>query len=70
MLSSNYPTITKTELAKRLGVSRALLYYRHKQPAIDEEVKRQIESVMSDHPAYGHKRIAMSLKLNKKGSLG
>ena len=66
MLNTNYQTITKTQLAKKLGISRALLYYQHKQPAIDEEVKRQIESVMSDHPSYGHKRIALALKLNKK----
>jgi putative transposase len=61
-----HPKITKTELAKKLGVSRQSLYYRHKRPAIDEEVRRQIEAVMSDHPAYGHKRIAFELKLNKK----
>jgi putative transposase len=65
-MSNNEQPLTKTELAKRLGVSRASLYYKHKQPAIDEEVKRQIESVLADHPSYGHKRIALALKLNKK----
>lgn len=59
-------TITKTALAKKLGVSRSSLYYHHKRPAIDEEVRRQIESVLVDHPAYGHKRIALELRLNKK----
>lgn len=59
-------TITKTALAKKLGVSRSSLYYRHKRPAIDEEVKHQIESVLVDNPSYGHKRIAIELKLNKK----
>lgn len=58
--------LTKTELAKKIGVSRSSLYYRHKRPVIDEEVKTQIESVLTNHPAYGHKRIAMKLKLNKK----
>lgn len=58
--------LTKTALAHKLGVSRASLYYKHKQPAIDEEVKKQIESVLTDHPSYGHKRIAPELKLNKK----
>lgn len=58
--------VNKTELAKQLGISRSMLYYRPKRPAIDEEVRRQIESVLSDHPAYGHKRIALALKLNKK----
>ena len=58
--------ITKTALAKGLGISRQSLYYQKKQPLLDEEVKRQIEAVLSDHPAYGHKRIALELKLNKK----
>lgn len=58
--------VNKTELAKELGISRSSLYYQPKRPEIDEEVRRQIESVLSDHPAYGHKRIALSLKLNRK----
>jgi transposase InsO family protein len=58
--------ISKLDLAKSLGLSISSLYYQPKRPAIDTEVKLQIESVMADHPAYGHKRIAISLKLNKK----
>jgi len=58
--------LSKTALAEKLGISRSSLYYRHKRPIIDAEVKTQIESVLTDHPAYGHKRIAMELKLNKK----
>lgn len=58
--------VNKTELAKESGISRSSLYYQPKRPAVDEEVRRQIESVLSDHPAYGHKRIALTLKLNKK----
>jgi len=38
------------------------LYYQPKRAGIDEEVKRQIESVLADHPAYGHKRIALQVK--------
>ena len=58
--------ISKTQIAKRLGISRGMLYYQHKRPLIDEEVKRQIETVLTEHKAYGHKRIAPELKLNKK----
>ena len=58
--------ITKTALAKTLGISRQSLYYQKQQPLLDEEVKRQIEAVLSENPAYGHKRIALALKLNKK----
>ena len=34
--------ITKTELAKKLGIARSLLYYHHKRPALDLEIKAQI----------------------------
>lgn len=49
-----------------MGISRSSLYYRYKKPLIDEEVRRQIEAVLADNPAYGHRRIALALKLNKK----
>jgi len=58
--------VSKSQLARDLGVSRASLYYHPKRPLIDEEVKKQIESVQVDHPDYGHKRIAIHLRLNKK----
>lgn len=58
--------LTKTALAQQLGVSRASLYYHPKRPALDEEVKAHIEAVLVDNPDYGHKRIALELKLNKK----
>lgn len=57
---------TKTALARKLGVSRGMFYYRHKQPAIDENLKIEIGKVLVHHPAYGHKRIALELSLNKK----
>lgn len=66
MENVNFKALTKKELAEKLGVSRSSLYYHHKRPLIDEEVKRQIESVLTDHPSYGHKRIALELKFNKK----
>lgn len=58
--------LNKKELAKKLGISRSSLYYKAKRPIIDDEVKTQIESVWVDNPAYGHKRLALALKLNKK----
>jgi putative transposase len=60
------PKTNKSELARSMGISRAMLYYKHKRPAIDDEVRKQIDVVLTDHPAYGHKRIALELKLNKK----
>lgn len=58
--------ITKTELAKKLGVSRASLYYKPKKPPFDEEDKNKIVSVMAQHPAYGARRVAWALGMNRK----
>src|SRR3990172_879114 len=51
------PPKNKTELAGRLGVSRSALYYEPILPAKDLMLKAAIEKVMSDHKAYGHRRI-------------
>ena len=58
--------MSKTALAKKLGVSRSSLYYKPKKPPHDRELKKQIEAVMKEHPAYGHRRIAIALALNRK----
>lgn len=58
--------LTKKELAKRLGVSVSSLYYIRKREPVDLEIKNQIEAVLAENPAYGHKRIALALRLNKK----
>lgn len=56
----------KSKLARELGISRSLIYYQHKRPIIDEEIKTLIEGVLEVHKDYGHKRIAWELKLNHK----
>lgn len=56
----------KTRLAKKLNISRGMLYYQPKRPALDERVRVLILEILSAHPSYGHKRIALALKLNKK----
>ncbi len=57
---------TKTALAKSLGISRSSLYYKKKIPEKDEALKQAIEKVWETHPAYGHARLALELKRNKK----
>lgn len=47
-------------------VSRSSLYYKSKKRLEDEDIKTNIERVWKDHPSYGHKRLAIELKLNKK----
>ncbi len=57
---------TKTVLARKLGVSRGMLYYRHRKPLEDENIRDEIVKVLDNHPAYGHRRIALELGLNRK----
>lgn len=57
---------TKTALAKKLGISRSSLYYKPKKPPLDEEDKNKIISVMAEHPAYGARRVAWALGMNRK----
>jgi len=61
--------LSKTELAKRLGVSRGTLYYEQKLPKRDDELRQQIEEVLQEHPEYGHRRVADALGINRKRAL-
>ena len=57
---------SKAALARRLEISRSSLYYQLKRPGKDDELRRQIEQLLVDEPAYGHRRIADALRVNKK----
>lgn len=58
--------LNKTKRAKDLGVSRSSLYYQPKRETLDLITKEKIKGVLEKHHSYGHKRIAIELKLNKK----
>ena len=60
------PKQSKAALAKQLNVSRSSLYYQPKLPEKDLKLKAKIERVMAIHKRYGHRRIAIELKINKK----
>ena len=60
------PARSKTKLAKQLAVSRQSLYYQPKLPAKDLRLKAAIEKTLSDNKAYGHRRVALALNINKK----
>jgi len=62
---------SKKELAQRLGISRAILYYKPRQFIKDWDLKTKIEETLSKRPchSYGHKRLAIHLKVNKKRTL-
>lgn len=51
---------------EKIGISRTHQYYKHKQPDKDWITKQLIETALREHPAYGHKRLAIHLKINKK----
>ena len=51
---------------ERIGIKRTHQYYVHKQPQKDWKTKQLIEQALRAHPAYGHKRLALHLGINKK----
>lgn len=57
---------SKTAVAKELGIARSSLYYKPKKPPADEELKVKIMAVMHEHQAYGHRRVAIALGINRK----
>jgi transposase InsO family protein len=59
-------TKSKTTLAKELGIARSSLYYKPKKPKEDGEIKEKIVALRNEHPAYGHRRMALFLGLNRK----
>jgi transposase InsO family protein len=56
----------KTVCAEALGINRKNIYHQWKRPAKDRALKQQIEAVHRQHPAYGHRRIAIHLSINHK----
>lgn len=65
-INQGAPPNNKTSLAKKTGLSRSSLYYQPKLPTKDLKLKTAIETVLIKHRAYGHKRIALALQVNKK----
>ena len=49
-----------------LGVSRQSLYYSPKQSDKDAVLVAEIKDAHTHHPAYGHRRMALHLKINHK----
>lgn len=56
----------KRAAAKKLGISRSSLYYKSKMRERDALVKQEILTALSEHPSYGHRRLALHLKRNRK----
>lgn len=56
----------KTVCAQALGINRKNIYRQLLMPTKDQALKQQIEAVHRQHPAYGHRRIALHLGINHK----
>lgn len=59
-------SVLKTVCAAALGINRKNIYRTNILDQRDQKVKEQIKEVHKEHSAYGHKRIADELHLNKK----
>lgn len=57
---------SKTALARKLGIARSTLYYKPKKPPRDDDLRKRIAAVMAEHPAYGSRRVALHLGMNRK----
>lgn len=55
--------LSKAALARSLGISRSSLYYIAKQGVKDQQLRDRIIEVLGEHPAYGHRRIALELNM-------
>jgi len=57
--------LSKSALARSLGISRSSFYYTPKQVIKDSLLRDRIVDTTIEHPAYGYRRIAMALSIGK-----
>lgn len=56
-------------MAQAVGISHKNIYYQGVRDQQDLLLKHQIEEVHKIHPAYGHRRVALELKVTQKRAL-
>lgn len=56
----------KQLIAKCMNINNKNIYYQNKKDMKDMVVKNEIEQTFRIHPAYGHRRLIMELKINHK----
>ena len=52
--------------AEALKINRKNIYRAVKMPIKDEKLKQAIQAIHREHPAYGHRRVALELGINHK----
>ena len=53
-------------ISQALGISHKHLTRRSKLDIKDEKLRDEINEALKHHPAYGHRRLALHFKINKK----
>jgi putative transposase len=56
----------KQMVAKCIGVDNKNIYQKCVMDAKDQKVKKEIENTFLTNPAYGHRRLAIELRMNHK----
>lgn len=56
----------KSKALEYLNIVRSSFYYKPLLEEKDENLRQKIEKILDDNPSYGHKRIAIELKINRK----
>lgn len=62
----NGEPVNVSQLAREARIARSTLYRTSSKQKKDLELRVEIEQVLKQHPAYGHRRIAIELQRNKK----
>jgi hypothetical protein len=65
-LLEHHPELSKSSLARSLGIARSTLYIKNsKQAEKDKTYLQQIMAVQAEHPHYGHRRISIELAIRR-----
>lgn len=56
----------KKLISECMSINRKNIYHQGKKVIKDLAVKERIEKTFKTHPAYGHRRLALELRMNKK----
>lgn len=56
----------KSKALELLRIPKSTFYYESVKDSKDTVLKEEIENVLTKHPSYGHRRIAIELCINKK----
>lgn len=59
-------SINKKLISECMNINRKNIYNKSKKDIKDIGVKNNIEKTFESHPSYGHRRLAIELKMNKK----